>query len=53
MNFLPENFKGQYWNLVNNWFDILNLANYQEKPIKYLEIGNSNILLYLIKSYFN
>jgi SAM-dependent methyltransferase len=39
MNFLPENFKGQYWNLVNNWFDILNLANYQEKPIKYLEIG--------------
>ncbi len=36
---LPSNFKGLYYRLADNWFDILNPEDYKNKPITYLEIG--------------
>ncbi len=33
-----ENFKGYQFLLADNWFDFLNLNEYYNKPIKYLEI---------------
>ena len=41
------NFKGIQYCLADNWFPIIDLNNYKNKPIKYLEIGTlhgANIL---------
>jgi len=36
---LLNNFNGiQYW-MADNWFSEINMDNYKDKPIKYLEIG--------------
>ena len=34
-----NNFVGTQYRLADNWFDNVNLNNYNDKPIKYLEIG--------------
>ena len=42
-----NNFSGIQYRLANNWFDIVDINLYQNKPIKYLEIGTfygANIL---------
>ena len=42
-----NNFKGQQYRLANNWFSNINLDEYKNKPINYLEIGTfygANIL---------
>ena len=39
MNYLPTGFEGKHWNLANNWFGTLPVAEYNSRPIKYLEIG--------------
>ena len=33
------NFKGMQYRLANNWYNIINLNDYKDKPINYLEIG--------------
>ena len=33
------NFKGTQYRLANNWYNIINLNDYKDKPINYLEIG--------------
>lgn len=33
------NFSGIMYRLPDNWFSVLNVIEYKEKPIKYLEIG--------------
>ena len=42
-----HNFSGVQYRLANNWFSHVNLNDYKDKPIKYLEIGafyGANIL---------
>ena len=42
-----KNFDGTQYRLANNWFDYLNINDYKDKPINYLEIGTfygANIL---------
>ena len=42
-----ENFNGIQYRLANNWFNHVNVNDYKDKPIKYLEIGTfygANIL---------
>ena len=42
-----NNFEGTSYRLANNWFHHINLDNYKNKPINYLEIGTfygANIL---------
>ena len=34
-----NNFKGTKYRLANNWFNFVNMDNYKDKPINYLEIG--------------
>lgn len=34
-----SNFKGRHYTLANNWLNIINVNNYNDKPINYLEIG--------------
>ena len=34
-----SNFKGIQYKLANNWFNIININDYNNKPINYLEIG--------------
>jgi predicted O-methyltransferase YrrM len=34
-----ENFVGIYHRLADNWFDYVDMKNYKDKPINYLEIG--------------
>lgn len=36
---LNNNFIGIKWRLANNWFNIVNIHEYFNKPINYLEIG--------------
>ena len=41
------NFEGVKYRLADNWFDIIDINNYKNKPINYLEIGTfygANIL---------
>ncbi len=33
------NFTGYVWRLCDNWMDILDVTEYSERPIRYLEIG--------------
>lgn len=33
------NFNGTQYRLVNNWYNFINVDNYKNKPINYLEIG--------------
>jgi len=33
------NFSGVKYRLADNWFSLLNVEEYQHKPIHYLEIG--------------
>ena len=33
------NFKGVQYRLANNWFNVINVNDYKDKPINYLEIG--------------
>ena len=35
-----DNFEGEKFRLANHWFNILNVNNYSDKPINYLEIGS-------------
>jgi predicted O-methyltransferase YrrM len=37
--YLDKNFEGLFWNLADNWLPILDLNEYKNKPITYLEIG--------------
>ena len=42
-----KNFKGTQYRLANNWFNHVNINDYKDKPINYLEIGTfygANIL---------
>ena len=42
-----KNFDGTQYRLANNWFNVLNINDYKDKPINYLEIGTfygANIL---------
>jgi len=42
-----NNFVGTQYRLANNWFNHINISNYSDKPINYLEIGTvygANIL---------
>lgn len=39
---LPENFEGQYWRLSDIWLEFINVKDYENRPIKYLEIGTFN-----------
>ena len=42
-----NNFVGTQYRLANNWFDNVNVNDYTDKPINYLEIGTfygANIL---------
>lgn len=44
---LLNNFQGINYRLANNWFDNIDINNYKDRPIKYLEIGTfygANIL---------
>ena len=34
-----SNFKGVHHRLANNWFNVINVNDYKDKPINYLEIG--------------
>jgi predicted O-methyltransferase YrrM len=34
-----SNFKGTQYRLANNWFNFINVNDYKDKPINYLEIG--------------
>lgn len=34
-----SNFKGTQYRLANNWFNTINVNEYKDKPINYLEIG--------------
>ena len=34
-----NNFVGSYWRLANNWFNHIDVNNYSDKQINYLEIG--------------
>lgn len=34
-----NNFSGTFYRLANHWFNILNVNDYKDKPINYLEIG--------------
>lgn len=34
-----NNFEGTHYRLANNWFDKINLNDYKNRPINYLEIG--------------
>ena len=34
-----KNFDGVQYRLADNWFPLVNVNNYKDKPIKYLEIG--------------
>jgi predicted O-methyltransferase YrrM len=34
-----SNFKGVQYRLANNWFNVINVNDYKDKPINYLEIG--------------
>jgi predicted O-methyltransferase YrrM len=34
-----NNFEGTHYRLANNWFDNIDLNDYQNKPINYLEVG--------------
>ena len=34
-----SNFKGTQYRLANNWFNTINVNDYKDKPINYLEIG--------------
>ena len=34
-----NNFKGICYRLADNWFNNINLKDYENKPINYLEIG--------------
>ena len=36
---MDKNFKGLYWRLANNWYSTINVNDYINKPINYLEIG--------------
>lgn len=36
---LPTNFEGQHYRLASNWFHHVNIENYIDRPIRYLEIG--------------
>jgi len=47
------NFSGRQYRLANNWFSTINVDNYKQRPINYLEIGTfygANILS-VAKSY--
>ena len=48
-----ENFIGNNWTLPDNWFNIINVNDYKDKPINYLEIGTyyGANLLYCGKTY--
>ena len=42
-----NNFEGVQYTLANNWFSIININHYKDRPINYLEIGTfygANIL---------
>jgi predicted O-methyltransferase YrrM len=42
-----KNFEGVQYRLADNWFSIININNYKDRPINYLEIGTfygANIL---------
>ena len=34
-----SNFKGTQYRLANNWFNVIDVNEYKDKPINYLEIG--------------
>ena len=34
-----KNFVGVQYRLANNWFNNVDINNYKDKPINYLEIG--------------
>ena len=34
-----SNFKAIQYKLANNWFNVININDYKDKPINYLEIG--------------
>ena len=36
---IKENFDGVAYRLAGNWFDIINIDDYKNRPINYLEIG--------------
>ena len=36
---MDKNFKGLYWRLSNNWYTTVNVNDYKNKAINYLEIG--------------
>ena len=48
-----NNFVGTYYRLANNWFDNVDMNNYRDKPINYLEIGTFYVanILSVAKSY--
>ena len=37
--YVDKNFEGMFWNLADNWLPILDLNEYKNKSITYLEIG--------------
>ncbi len=39
MDRMLDNFEGIKYRIVNNWYDIVKLAEYKDRPIRYLEIG--------------
>jgi SAM-dependent methyltransferase len=39
VSMLSENFEGVQYRLANNWFGMVSLENYKDKPFNYLEIG--------------
>lgn len=38
-NIVDSHFQGTKWTLCDNWFSSLNVDDYKDRPIKYLEIG--------------
>jgi predicted O-methyltransferase YrrM len=47
LNKIMLNFKGISYEIVNNWFNMINITHYKNRPINYLEIGTfygANIL---------
>jgi predicted O-methyltransferase YrrM len=47
LNKIMQGFKGTSYEIVNNWFNMINISHYKNRPINYLEIGTfygANIL---------
>ena len=52
-NIVLDNFSGTQYRIAHNWFSYIDLNNYKDKPINYLEVGvffGAN-LLSVAKSY--